>query len=85
MCIKLVLIKELYYDARPTKSQDVLTLSSHKGHPQISILHTGVSMQRNARSTDSVFPDLSKGTSWGFAGVRNYNINKQERQRTYVT
>jgi len=29
MCIKLVSIKELYYDARPTKSQDVVLVLFH--------------------------------------------------------
>ena len=29
MCIKLELIKELYYDARPNKSQDLYTNSPH--------------------------------------------------------
>jgi len=27
LCIKLVLIKELYYDARPNKSQDLLLVA----------------------------------------------------------
>ena len=37
MCIKLVSIKELYYDARPTKSQDKPWLSPQK---KINLTHS---------------------------------------------
>jgi len=35
LCIKLVSIKELYYDARPTKSQDYLRMFYSDTFPQI--------------------------------------------------